>query len=85
MQTPFTIFTAIMFIYPIIQILSLLVSEKASKIKEGMKMMGATNSIYWCSMYLWFTLEFTLICIIIVCVGFVMDVFLCSDALIIIL
>ena len=38
MQVPFVVFAGIMFIYPVIQIISVLVTEKSSKIKEGMKM-----------------------------------------------
>ena len=37
-QIPFIILASIMFIYPVIQIINVLVTEKSSKIKEGMKM-----------------------------------------------
>ena len=76
---PFQIFSAIMFVYPVIQIISVLVNEKSTKIKEGMKMMGASSSIYWSSMYLWFIFEFTTICIIVTTIAFTMDIFLYSD------
>merc|ERR1719295_1658548 len=43
----FGFFLFIMFSYPLITVISILVEEKRSKIKEGMKMMGATTSAYW--------------------------------------
>lgn len=58
-----------MFSYPVIQVLSILIEEKASKIKEGMKMMGATTSTYWLSWFIWFFCEFTLICAAVTAVG----------------
>eukprot|EP01084_Bolivina_argentea_P043552 80231_1 len=45
----FVFFILIAFVYPYSQIVKALVGEKAAKIKEGMKMMGATFSTFWVS------------------------------------
>ena len=83
MQYPFIIFAGLMFIYPVIQIINILVTEKSTKIKEGMKMMGMTSWVYWNAMYLWFIIEFMTICLIVILLGFGMDVFLYSNRFII--
>eukprot|EP01084_Bolivina_argentea_P142149 249724_1 len=75
-QFPF--FCFIMFCYPIITVLSILVQEKQTKIKEGMKMMGATTSAYWTSWIIWFFIEFTLMTLLVTVLGFGGSVFLYS-------
>ena len=42
LQGLFVFFILISFVYPFSQIVKTLVEEKADKIKEGLKMMGAT-------------------------------------------
>lgn len=61
MQYTFFFFTLIQFIYPINLNVSSLVEEKAARIAEGMKMMGASKTAYWLSWILWFGFEQTLI------------------------
>ena len=75
----FGFFLFIMFCYPITEILSILVDEKAKKIKEQLKMMGATSSTYWLSWFTWFFIQFTLIAIIISIIGVYGNVFAYSD------
>eukprot|EP01084_Bolivina_argentea_P017213 32156_1 len=50
----FVFFILIGFVYPYSQVVKDLVEEKSNKIKEGLKMMGATATTYWMSWYLWF-------------------------------
>eukprot|EP00854_Cymbomonas_tetramitiformis_P016475 gene16475-19556_t len=49
------------FLYPISALLSDLVMEKESKIREGMQMMGLEDSSYYSSYFLWGFGQFTLI------------------------
>eukprot|EP01084_Bolivina_argentea_P269164 457390_1 len=80
---PFILF--IMFCYPIITVLSILIEEKQSKIKEGMKMMGATTSTYWLSWFIFFFIEFTMIAVLVTLLGIGGHVFRYSDGIIIFL
>eukprot|EP01084_Bolivina_argentea_P269163 457388_1 len=74
---PFILF--IMFCYPIITVLSILVEEKRSKIKEGMKMMGATTTAYWTSWTIWFFIEFTGMALLVSILGSGFGVFRYTD------
>ena len=56
---PFVMIIA--FIYPYFTITGHVVSEKADKIKEGLQMMGASVTTYWCSIYIYYALKFTVI------------------------
>eukprot|EP01083_Nonionella_stella_P217797 781659_1 len=68
-----------MFCYPIITVLSILVEEKRSKIKEGMKMMGATTTAYWTSWTIWFFIEFTGMALLVSILGSGFGVFRYTD------
>eukprot|EP01083_Nonionella_stella_P272400 923657_1 len=81
----FVFFILISFVYPFSQIVKSLVEEKADKIKEGLKMMGATFSTFWVSWYLWFFMEFTIMAACFAFIGEWMDVFLYSNIWIIFL
>ena len=35
------------FIYPFVEVISILVTEKSQKLKEGMRMMGAPSLSFW--------------------------------------
>lgn len=80
---PFVLF--IMFCYPVISVLSVLIEEKESKIKESVKMMGANNTVYWLSWFIWFFGEFTLIAAFVTFLGLAGNVFRYSDGFIIFL
>eukprot|EP01083_Nonionella_stella_P193084 713453_1 len=81
----FSFFLFIMFCYPVITVVSILVEEKQTKIKEGMKMMGATTSAYWLSWFIWFTAEFTFIALCVTLIGVGGKVFRYSDGIVIFL
>ncbi len=72
----FIFFILISFVYPFSQIVKSLVEEKADKIKEGLKMMGATFSTFWVSWYLWFFMEFTIMAACFAFIGEAKDVFI---------
>ena len=75
----FVFFILISFVYPYSQIVKALVEEKAAKIKEGLKMMGATFATFWVSWYLWFLFEFILMACAFAFIGKGLDVFQYSD------
>eukprot|EP00486_Rosalina_sp_Unknown_P000997 CAMPEP_0201566782 /NCGR_PEP_ID=MMETSP0190_2-20130828/6860_1 /ASSEMBLY_ACC=CAM_ASM_000263 /TAXON_ID=37353 /ORGANISM="Rosalina sp." /LENGTH=1780 /DNA_ID=CAMNT_0047985985 /DNA_START=1581 /DNA_END=6920 /DNA_ORIENTATION=- len=75
----FVFFILISFVYPYSQIVKALVEEKAGKIKEGLKMMGATFSSFWVSWYIWFFFEFVLMACAFAFIGKGLDVFQYSD------
>merc|ERR1719461_2163803 len=79
LQPLFVFFILISFVYPFSQIVKALVEEKASKIKEGLKMMGATFGTFWVSWYIWFLFEFIIMAISFTLVGKFFNVFLYSD------
>lgn len=56
-----TFFMIIMYIVPLYRLISRIVSEKQTKIREGMKMMGLTDTPYWCSWFCYFFVNFTII------------------------
>ena len=78
-QFGFIFYVLLMFVYPINLNVSALVEEKAGRIKEGMKMMGARNDAYWLSWILWFGFEQTLISICVAFIGKWTYVFRYSD------
>ncbi len=49
------------FIYPYFVLSGAIVQEKASKIKEGLRMMGASVTSYWLSIYCYYGIKFTFI------------------------
>eukprot|EP01083_Nonionella_stella_P063289 164447_1 len=71
----FGFYLFIMFCYPITEVLTILVDEKAKKIKETLNMMGATTTTYWLSWYCWFFVSFTLIALVITIIGVFGNVF----------
>ncbi len=73
-------FLLMAFIYPMTQVTSYLVVEKSTKIKEGMKMMGASTAAFWTSWIIWFLVLFTLIAVICTIIAVVGDVFKYSDS-----
>ena len=83
LQYTFIFFTLLQYIYPINLNVSSLVEEKAARIAEGMKMMGATKSAYWLSWILWFGFEQTLISLGIAFIGHWTAVFKWSDPFVI--
>ena len=85
MQYAFLFFLMLMYIYPINLNVSALVEEKAAKIAEGMKMMGATKSAYWLSFVIWFGMEQTFIAFCIAFIGHWLAVFNYSNPWIIFL
>lgn len=54
-------FMLLMYILPVYRLISNIVSEKESKARESMKMMGLSDSSYWLS---WFTYYFIVVTII---------------------
>ena len=74
-ETLYVFFLLIQFIYPINNVISVLVQEKADRITEGLKMMGATYWSYWCSSIFWFFMEWTIITILVTIVASGLEVF----------
>jgi ATP-binding cassette subfamily A (ABC1) protein 3 len=54
----------LMYIAPLSRIISRIVAEKESKAREGMKMMGLTDSPYWLSWMAYYFLIVTIISVI---------------------
>ena len=54
----------LMFIPPVYNMVSLLVREKETRIKESMKMMGMGEAAYWLSWYVYYTLVSLVICLL---------------------
>lgn len=75
----FFFFVLIQFVYPINVIVTVLVNEKADKIAEGLKMMGATLASYWVSWIVWFFCESAIVSFLIAIAGKVFNVFKFSD------
>ena len=75
----FFFFVLVQFVYPINVIVTVLVNEKAAKIAEGLKMMGATLASYWASWILWFFIEMAIVSLLIALSGAVFQVFKYSD------
>ena len=73
MMLPFIMIIA--FIYPYFTITGHVVSEKADKIKEGLQMMGASVTTYWCSIYIYYALKFTVISLLCTVVAWKVKVF----------
>jgi len=70
---PFLLILA--FIYPYFVITGFVVQEKASKIKEGLRMMGASISVYWLSIYLYYGVKFTVIAFLCTLISWTTNVF----------
>merc|ERR1719295_2172033 len=75
----FVFFILISFVYPFSQIVKVLVEEKADKIKEGLKMMGATFGTFWMSWYLWFLFEFFIMALLFSALGKWLNIFKYSE------
>eukprot|EP01083_Nonionella_stella_P193083 713449_1 len=78
LQQLFIFFILISFVYPFSQIVKALVEEKAFKIKEGLRMMGATFGAFWMSWYLWFWFEFLIMAFCMAFLGKWLNVFMYS-------
>ena len=76
-------FIIVIFVNPINMMVSVLVQDKANRLTEGLKMMGATNSSLWISWTFWWFLEMTLIAFGITLVGKLGYIFEYSDATVI--
>ena len=81
----FIFFVLIQFMYPINIVVSVLVTEKADKIAEGLKMMGATLFSYWFSWISWWFMEYTFIALSVTLFAVVGQVFKYSDIVVIFL
>jgi ATP-binding cassette subfamily A (ABC1) protein 3 len=61
LRTMLPFFMLLMYILPVYRLISNIVSEKETKARESMKMMGLSNSSYWFS---WFVYYFIIVLII---------------------
>jgi hypothetical protein len=59
------LFYMLSFLYPVSRLIRALVLEKESRIKEGMKMMGLTNTVYNLSWLITSLFQFTIVSILI--------------------
>ena len=57
----FPTYVLFIFITPISLLINSLVVEKSEKIRNSLMIMGSTQSMYWLSWFIWFTIESTLI------------------------
>ena len=53
-----------MFVPPVFNMVSMLVREKETRIKESMYMMGMSKAAYWLSWYVYYTLISTVIVVL---------------------
>jgi len=60
----FPFLVILMFIPPVYNMISLLVREKETRIKESMRMMGMGSAAYWLSWYVYYTLVSSLIVVL---------------------
>ena len=60
-QQTLPFFLLLMYLVPVFRLISRIVSEKETKAREGMKMMGLTDFPYWLS---WFVYYFAIMTII---------------------
>ncbi len=72
-------FLLLAFIYPCTQVTAFLVVEKSTKMREGLKMMGASTSAFWVSWFIWFFFEYTIIACLCLFMATVGGVFAWSD------
>lgn len=54
-------FMVLSYIVPFTRLTSKLVAEKETKVKESMKMMGMSDSAFWCSYYITYLFVYTFI------------------------
>lgn len=54
----------LIFIPPVYNMVSLIVKEKESRMKENMRMMGMTDTPYWLSWYVYYTLVSTIVVVL---------------------
>ena len=71
------------FIYPYFVISGFVVQDKASKIKEGLRMMGASITSYWLSIYLYYGIKFIIISFLCALISWLTSVFKYSSFIII--
>ena len=73
------------FIYPYFVLSGAIVTEKASKIKEGLQMMGASITTYWLSVYIYYGTKFFIISFLCTAIAFLTHVFEYSNFLLILI
>jgi len=64
LQTMLPFFLLLMYILPVYRMISRIVSEKESKARESMKMMGMQDSSYWLSWFFYYFIIVTFISVI---------------------
>lgn len=68
MQGMLPFFMLLIYILPMYRLISNLVSEKESKARESMKMMGLTDSSYWLSWFAYYTIIVTVISVLVLAI-----------------
>ena len=74
---PFAMIVA--FLYPYFYVTGFIVNEKASKIKEGLKMMGSSTIVYWSSIYIYFGIKFFIVAFLCTIMSRIGNLFSYSD------
>ena len=54
----------LIFVPPVYNMVSLIVKEKESRVKESMRIMGMSSISYWISWYIHYTIVSTIFCIL---------------------
>ena len=63
-QQTLPIFLLLMYLVPVFRLISRIVTEKETKAREGMKMMGLTDFPYWLSWFVYYFLLMTIISLV---------------------
>ena len=63
-QQTLPFFLLLMYLVPVFRLISRIVSEKETKAREGMKMMGLTDFPYWLSWFVYYFLIMTIISLV---------------------